>query len=141
MIKGEDFIKKVEGVFKFLESEFGFKILKEKNKENLFYDVQYSDNKKIVSVSYENTEDYLQVIIFKPNNGKLPDYDDKSQTLHLSRLNEIVLPKINKREIKENHDFFSGFGEKDPLSKELLKKAKETRLCLKNFEVVENYLG
>jgi len=136
MIEGNQFIETVKSYFAFLESEFNFKVLEEKIIGNAFYDVQYRDETRLVSVSYENIEDYLLVTIFMLRNGELPDYDDKTKTLHLNQLNAIVLPRVDKTEISLNSDNFSMFQPRNELERKLLKSAKELRLCLKHFSFI-----
>ena len=136
MIEGEKYTKVVKEYFDYLIKEFGFKISNEKIMCNAFYDLQYSDGIRIVSISYENIEDYLLVIVFMLQNGELPNYDDKTKTLHLNRLNAQVLSKVDKNEIILNNGCFAKFEAKNELEKKLLKGAKELRLCLKHFEEV-----
>lgn len=134
MIEGNQYIEIVEAYFSFLITEFGFKISEEKVRSNAFYDVQYKDEKRIVSISYENIEDYLLVIVFLLQNGELPDYDDKTKTLHLNKLNIEVLSRVDKSEINLNGEHFLKFRARNELERKLLKSAKELRLCLKYLE-------
>lgn len=139
MIEGDKYIEIVKEYFGYLIIEFGFTISSEEISGNAFYDMQYtdSDKRRIVSISYENIEDYLQVIIFMLQSGELPDYDDKTKTLHLNSLNTQVLSSIDKREISLNSEYFEKFSPNDELEKKLLKSAKELRLCLKHFEELQ----
>jgi sensor histidine kinase YesM len=134
MIEGNECIKIVESYFKFLVAEFDFKVSDEKVRGNAFYDVQYRDQTRIVSISYENIEGYFLVTIFMLQNGELPDYDDKSKTLHLNKINGIILSKVAAGEIDLNNGFFLNFVAKSELERKLLKSAKELRLCLKHFD-------
>ena len=136
MMEGNQFIETVKDYFAFLESEFNFKVSEEKILGNAFYDVQYRNKTRVVSVSYENIEDYLLVIVFMLQSGELPDYDDKTKTLHLNQLNAIVLPKVDKIEIDLNNEYFLKFQSKNELERRLLKSAKELRLCLKHFNFI-----
>ncbi|HEX8576642.1 MAG TPA: hypothetical protein VF677_10160 [Flavobacterium sp.] len=136
MVDGKVYIKIVKLFFDFLITEFGFKQIKEIENGNAFYDVEYWDAERAISVSYENIEDYLQILVFKLKNGKLPDYDDKTHTLHLQELNKIVLSEIDKKEIEDNNALFSKFESKDDLERKLLKAAKELRLALKHWNRV-----
>lgn len=77
MIEGSEYIEKIKHYFNFLIAEFGYKISDQKIRGNSFYDVQYRDELRVVSVSYENIEDYFLVIIFILENGELPHFDDK----------------------------------------------------------------
>lgn len=133
MIDGTKYIEVVKLFFSFLITEFGFRLSKETENGNAFYDVEYSDATRVVSISYENIEDYLQVIVFKSKNGKLPDYDDKTHTLHLKELNQRILFRIDKNEIKRNSEVFDKFDANDDLERKLLKSAKELRVALKHW--------
>lgn len=137
MIEGNQYIETVKLYFGFLTTEFGFKVTEEKIRGNAFYDVQYKDETRIVSISYENIEDYLLVIIFLMQNGELPDYDDKTKTLHLNKLNAQVLSSVDRTEISTNNEYFLKFTAKGELERKLLKSAKELRLCLKHFKELQ----
>lgn len=136
MMEGNQFIETVKDYFAFLESEFNFGVSEEKILGNAFYDVQYRDKTRVVSVSYENIEDYLLVTVFMLQNGELPDYDDKTKTLHLNQLNTIILSKADKVEISLNNENFLEFQPQNELERKLLKSAKELRLCLKHFSFI-----
>lgn len=136
MMSGKKYIEIVKLFFSFLPNEFGFRLLKETENGNAFYDVEYGDIIRVVSISYENIEDYLQVIVFKLKNGKLPDYDDKTCTFHLNELNKKILPRIGKEEIAENNVLFNKFETSNELEKKLLKSAKELRIVFKYWDNV-----
>ena len=68
----------------------------------------------------------------------MPDYDDKVETLHLSKLNEVILSIIDKNEINLNKEYFREFNVTDELDRKLLKSAKELRLCLKYFNDIKS---
>lgn len=136
MIDGTKYIEVVKMFFSFLITEFGFRLSKETENGNAFYDVEYRDVRNVVSISYENIEDYLQVIVFKLKNGKLPDYDDMTHILHLNELNKRVLSEIDKNEIEKNNEVFDKFEGNDVLERKLLKSAKELRLALKHWDKV-----
>jgi len=137
MIEGKQYIETVKEYYSFLITECNLPIVNEKVRGNAFYDVQYGDKTKIVSISYENIEDYLQVIVFKLQNGEMPNYDDKTKTLHLNKLNAIVLSKVDRNEIILNNEYFAKFHSKDELQRKLLKSAKELRLSLKHFNELQ----
>ncbi len=130
------YIKSVKHFFSFLVFEFGFKLWKETESGNAFYDVEYSDGSRVISISYENAEDYFQVIVFKLKNGELPDYSDKIHTLHLGELNKRVSSQIAKGEIRKNEEDFHKFSANSELERRLLKSAKELRLILKCWYLV-----
>lgn len=134
MIDGKAYVEVIELYFSFLITEFGFQVVAKTLRGNVFYDVQYKYRNRIISISYENIEDYLQVILFMLHDGKLPHYDGKTKTLHLSWLNEVILPKVQMEQIISNNKAFSKFIVNNELEKMLLKSAKELRLCLLNFD-------
>ena len=131
MIDSSEYIKNVNTYFEFLVIEFDFILLKEKVRGNAFYDMQFKDNSRVVSISYENIEDYLLVTVFLLQNGEMPDYDDKTKTLHLKQLNRLIIAKASKEEINLNAEYFTKYIAKSELEIKLLKEAKELRLCLK----------
>ncbi len=134
MIAGDKYIEKVKEFFSFLTEEFAFKVFEVKIRGNFFYDLQFIYNDLIVSISYENIEDYFQVILFKTENGVMPDYDDKSKTLHLNYLLTSLLPMINRVEMLENNEYFAKFVVKSVFERKVIKAAKELRLCLKHYD-------
>jgi hypothetical protein len=136
MIDGNKYIEVVKTYFSFLITEFGFKLSEQTVNGNFFYDVVFKDKTRFVSISYENAEDYLQTIVFLLQDGKLPNYDDKTKTLHLNKLNAQVLSRIYRNEIILNNEYFHKFNSNDELEKKLLKSAKELRLCLKHFDEI-----
>jgi len=133
MIEGKDYVDTVKKYYSFLNTEFNMSITDERVRGNAFYDIQYGDRTKIISINYENIEDYFQVTIFKLQNGKMPDYDDKTKTLHLNKLNVAVISRVDRSEFSLNNKYFAKFNAKDELERKLLKSAKELRLCLKHL--------
>jgi len=136
MIDGNKYIEIVRIYFHFLITEFGFKVSEEIINGNFFYRLRYINKIKAVTISYENIEDYLSVFISILQNGELPDYDDKTKTLHLNRINAQILSRIDKNEISLNNEYFDKFNPKDELERKLLKSAKELRLCLKHYDEI-----
>jgi len=136
MIDSSEYIKDVNDYFGFLITEFNFKLLEEKVRGNAFCDIQYKDNSRVISISYENIENYLLVTVFMLQNGEIPDYDDKTKTLHLKQLNRLVIAKVSKEDINLNAEYFAKYNAKNELERKLLKEAKELRLCLKNFNKI-----
>src|SRR3954471_8007242 len=123
MIEPKDYAEKVEEYFGFLIEEFGFKLLEKKIKGNVYYDVQYRKNDKLISISYENIEDYLLVIIFILHDNQLPQYDDEEKTLHLNKLTAQILPTLDGGEIQMNSRVFGNFRANNEVEKKLLKLA------------------
>jgi len=133
MVEDLEYIETVKLYYSFLETEFGLSKVNETINGNAFYDVEFKDKERVISISYENIEDHLEVIVFMLQNGKMPDYDDKKKTLHLKQLNRLVMAKASKEEINLNAEYFAKYNAKNELERKLLKEAKELRLCLKHF--------
>lgn len=138
MISEKEFIMSVKKIYSFLINEFNYSLIGKKNRTNLFYDVEYQQDESIISISYENREDYLQIILFRLNNGTLPNYDDKEKTFHLENLNKKILSLLSIEDFEENIDFFSRLTPLNQIENRLLKSAKELRLCLKNIYKLNN---
>jgi hypothetical protein len=136
MIDGKLYVQKVKEYYSFLINEFRLSIINETVNGSAFYDVHYGDQTKAISISYENIEDYFQVTIFKLQNGQMPDYDDKTKTLHLNTLNAIILSQTDRNEIELNSTQFDKFQANNDIERKLLKSANELRLCLKHFNEI-----
>ncbi|MCW3072987.1 MAG: hypothetical protein JWP69_56 [Flaviaesturariibacter sp.] len=134
MIGGDDYIETVKKYFAFLAAEFNMTNITEKVRGNIFYDVKYTDKSKIISISYENVENYLQAIVFKLRNGDMPNYDDKTSTLHLNALTKIAFSKATKEAIELNNKFFNSFKPNDDFERKLLKSAKDLRLSMQMID-------
>lgn len=133
MIEGNKYIKLVKSFFSFLETEFDFIIVNETINGNAFYDIEYKNTNRIISISYENIEDYLEVIMFLlDKKGELPNFENKRETLHLNQLNKQLFSNLSKREIFLNSKYFSKYKSEDNFSHKILKTAKELRLYLKS---------
>ncbi len=133
MIEGKKYLEIVRQFYSFLETEFDFKKVNETINGNVFYDVEFKNKEKVVSISYENIEDHLEVIVFMLQDGKMPNYDDKTKTLHLKQLNRLIMAKVNKEDINFNAEYFVNYNAKDKIERKLLKEAKDLRLCLNHF--------
>ena len=136
MIEEKTYIKAVELYYSFLETEFGFIRVNVTVVGNAFYDIEYRDKEMLVSISYENMEDHLEVIVFLLQNGKMPTYNDKTKTLHLKHLNNLVLAKVKNEEIELNAKYFAKYKPQNVIEKKLLKEAKKLRICLKYFNYI-----
>ena len=141
IMTGKHFVGLVSQFFHFLVEELDFICFSETVREGLYYEVQYKNRDRIVSVSYENVEDYLQTIVFALESGRLPDYDDKTKTLHLNALSALVFPLLTGKEIYENNIRFNQFVATSDMERRLLKSAKELRLCLYHSDVVRSASG
>lgn len=133
MIEGARYIELVNSYFCFLDDEFHFKLFETHINGNVFYSIRYRNPDEVVSISYENIEDYFLVIVYLLQNGELPNYDDKTKTLHLDKLNERIIPYVGVDEIKLNNEHFSKFRARSDFERKVLKAAKELRLCLRQF--------
>ena len=137
MIEDLECIETVKLYYSFLETEFGFSKINETINGNAFYDVEFINKETIISISYENIEDHLEVIVFMLQNGKMPDYDDKTKTLHLKQLNKLTMAQTSKEEINLNAKYFANYNSKNELERKLLKEAKELRLYLIYFNKLQ----
>lgn len=136
MIDGKSYIEIVQRYFSFLQSELGFVASKPTIRGNVFYDVQYRNNESVVSISYENIEDYLLTNIYILEEGKLPVYENKTKTLHLRNITSVIYPTLDRKVIAKNNEYFSMFKAVQPLERRLLKEAKDLRLCLRGLAVL-----
>jgi hypothetical protein len=134
MIEGKDYINAVKQFYSFLETEYGYLVVNETINGNVFYDVVFKDKEKAVSISYENVENYLEVIVFLLQKGEMPDYDDKTKTLHLKQLNRQLIAKVSKGEISLNAEYFTKLHPKTEIERKLLKEAKELRMVLQHLD-------
>ena len=131
MIDAKNYIEAVSSFFSFLEKEFGFKNIKKTINGNVFYDIRYQGSEKIISISYENIEDYLEVIIFLLQDGKMPHYDDEAKALHIQSLYNRLRSYISTEEYKINEKYFERYIAISLFEKKLLTYAKKLRLCLR----------
>ena len=134
MIEPERFKQVVKQSFSFLVTEHEMKFEKEVIQGNSFYDLTYSNDHRAISVSLENVENYFLVILFKLKGGQLPNFDDKTRTIHLSELTKSILTKIDNKDFVENNEFFQEIDVHGSTENLILKSAKELRLCLKYIE-------
>ncbi len=130
MINSEEYIAFVKRTFSFLESEFHLEFGNITVNGNAFYDIQYVDTEKVISISLENISNFYQVTLFILSEGKMPDYDDKTKTLHLNKLTKQFLKNIDKESLLENNQFFKEIEIKDETERMICKSAKDLRLCL-----------
>jgi hypothetical protein len=115
-------------------TEYAMTLEKGKINGNAFYDIQFRNKDNVISVSLENIENYFQVILFKLDNGRLPDYDDKVRTIHLTELNKKFLTTLDKNEFDDNDRHFGDIVTTDQTEKQILKSAKDLRLCLRQMK-------
>jgi len=139
MINASAYVKAVKECFAFLVSEFAFTPSEETTREAVFYDMQYRNATQVVSISYENIEDYLLVIVYRLVNQQLPNYDDKRHTLHLNVLNHALEAVAGPADWKENQHHFGCFKAEGVVERKLLKSAQELRLCLMHFDKLKAF--
>ena len=135
MIEGKKFIETVKTYFGFLITEFGFKVSGETINGNYYYNVMYLNPSKAANISFE-WENHWSVCVSLLQDGKLPDYDDTTRTLHLGDLNRLIMPGVSKDEIISNNRYFSTCAVTEKWERAFLKAAKELRLCLKHFDTI-----
>jgi len=128
----DEYFSNIEKQFMFLLDDFEYQVINEKSKISFLYDVNFQKSNSVISVSFDIRENYLQVILFILKDGHFPDYDDKEHTIHLEKLNNMILPLLSKEEISDNNDFFQNIKPLNQLEKRILKSAKELRLCMKS---------
>ena len=134
MITAHAYVEAVRAYFAFLVSEFAFAPSEETASGTVFYDLRYRSATQVVSISYENIEDYLLVIVYQLVNQQLPGYDDKRHTLHLNVLNQAVKMIASPADWQENQYHFRQLRAEGAVERKLLKSAKELRLCLTHFD-------
>ena len=134
MIAARPYLEAAKAYFHFLIPEFGFSLSTETARSAVFYDLQYRSATQIISISYENLEDYFQVIVYQLVNQQLPAYDDKRRTLHLQALNQALGAIVGPADRIENQHHFRTFQPTGTVERQLLKSAKELRLCLTHFD-------
>ncbi|MCD8511858.1 MAG: hypothetical protein LRY73_19725 [Bacillus sp. (in: Bacteria)] len=135
MLNRDEYFSIIEKQFMFLVNEFEYTPLDKKSKISFLYDVNFQKGNTLITVSLDVRESYLQVILFNLTDGHLPDYDNEN-TIHLEKLNKMILSNLSKEEMKENNKFFQYIQPKNQLEKRILKSAKELRLCMKNNKFI-----
>ena len=139
MIAARAYLAAAKAYFAFLIPEFGFTLSKEAARSAVFYALEYRSQAQVISISYENLEDYFQVIVFQLVNHQLPDDDDQRHTLHLHALNQALAPLVGPADWEENQRHFRAFQPEGTVERRLLKSAKELRLCLTNFDKLQAF--
>ena len=134
MIAAHAYLEAAKAYFHFLIPEFGFSLSMETARSVVFYDLEYRSPTQAISISYENLEDYFQVIVYQLVNQQLPSYEDKRRTLHLQSLNQVLGAIVGPADWIENQHHFRAFNPETTVERQLLKAAKELRLCLTHFD-------
>jgi hypothetical protein len=134
MIASRAYLDAAKAYFHFLIPEFGFSLSTETARSAVFYDLHYRSATQVISISYENLEDYFQVIVYQWVNQQLPNYDDKRRTLHLQALNQALGVIVGPADWIGNQHHFRAFKPEGTVQRQLLKSAKELRLCLTHFD-------
>jgi len=129
MIDGNLFFVSVKKYFNFLVIEQGFSLLEENTRGNIYFEVQFKKETTIISISYENHEDYLSIVIYKLQSGRIPSFNDKANIIELKSLTAKIIPDLDKIEINNNNEFFSEFHVDSLIEKKIMKSARNLRLC------------
>lgn len=125
MITYEEFNTGVKKYFSFLGEKYGFLELQKGKSNTLIYEIEYTNETLIISISYEIMGDVINIIIFKNINGRQSNYNDYENTIHLNQImkssrrdeiiNQLVLCKSEFNHLEKPESF---------LEDELLNKAK-----------------
>lgn len=125
MVTREEYSRAVRKYFGFLEEKFGYVEVLKKIQSSTLYDVEYTNNDRIISISYEIMGEGVAVVIFRIINGIRSDYDDYANTLHLNRIIKDYKQSIIVTQLKSDETYFKSVGiPHSTLEAELLKKAK-----------------
>lgn len=136
MILREQYNQVIKEYFSFLKDEFNYYLLPIKVNNTILYNLEYTNQKTLISISYEIMGEGINVIIFELVNGKKSDYDDYEKTFHLNQLSKQISQKSYLNKIKENNIFFEKYDRPiGEVENEALKKARLLRLVLK-LEVI-----
>lgn len=108
---------------------FGFPVPAKFTISGRLYDATYEKNNKLLSISYEPGDEYLEIMLFEKNGDKLSDYDDRSVTKSLSDLNKKFSVNFSDVGIKDIVNYFNGMKAVDAESKQLKKRARELNFC------------
>jgi len=140
MIEPQLYLKTVETYFEFLVDEFEFVLSEERLRGNVFYDVRYLRIDRLVSISYENVEDYLVVAILLLDDGRVPRFDDLNKVFYLEKMTTILFPQLGAEKIETNANHFANLTPLSSIEKRLLKSARELRLCIRYFERIQKLI-
>ncbi|MDP4216254.1 MAG: hypothetical protein Q8927_08630 [Bacteroidota bacterium] len=134
MIDAAAYFEEVKRYFIYLITEYSFWIRDEEIRANVYYDLRFRSQEKEISISYENLEDYFLVRLYLLHDGQMPKFNDKEGIMDLRKLNEVIISRLDKQEILLNNEFFANFSPSNLIGREILKAAKDLRLCLKHFD-------
>jgi hypothetical protein len=125
-----DFLKIINDAFKTFLTDLGF-VLGPASVSGRLYDVSFSRQDYVVSISYEPGDEYFLIIVFSKNaEDQLSNIDDRKQSPRLEDLNKIYMPLITADQRAQNELFFRLVVPENKSQKMLLKAAKELRLVL-----------
>ena len=133
MINSVSFTEYVKRTFSFLITEFKLELGEITINGSAFYGVEYRDKLKGISISIEPIGEYFQVIVYKLDHGKMPDYDNKTKKIHLNELNKRVIKNLDKDEFNKNNQYFRDFETRNKTERMILKSAKDLRLVLSHY--------
>ena len=136
MVTDNEYFEKVETYFKFLVNEFKFKVESKTFNGNVFFDIEYKSKNILISISYENIEDFLEIIIFPNSANNNISFKGSNENFRLSQLRNDLLTKIKNSDFEKNNKFFIKFKTKNNFERNLLKSAKDLRICLNNLNLI-----
>lgn len=129
-INEEQYFGVVTAYFSFLVTELGFNLSREYTNSSFFMMAEYRRGiELLVSIPYEQGNDYLDIMIFRLDNGREPHYDDLSRNLQLRRITDEILAGVSRNEKVANSKLFSQFHAGTDIEKRLLNAAKAMRLA------------
>lgn len=137
MLTGNEFINVAKHSFSFLKSEFGMETEKIIIRSNVFYAIRYSNSFILISISYENIDDYFNIQLIKKIYGKISHYDDLNNSMNLTSLNRLIMEKIKNDELVENQKKII-LHTTDNFEKRILRDAIKLQFCLRNIDLIWN---
>jgi len=110
--------------YSFLVDRYDFTEVTYKKNNSMLYDLEYTDGKKIISISYEIMGEGINIVIFKVINGRRSGYDDMN-TIHLNQIVKKLYESGKMERFHEEKQFIKPYEQPDTeLEKEALKKAE-----------------
>ena len=103
----DDILNTFRADFAFLKGEFGFEE-REQRITNFCGGIEYRAKDKVVSVSYDQRQDHLDVRVLRLDRGRMPDFDDARFVDSLSKLSERILPSLSRDDREQNAKAFPG---------------------------------
>jgi hypothetical protein len=89
---------------------------------------------RAIVVSYEPGDDYLLIALPTVVNGIQSDLDNRESSPRLSDLAGRAMSNASAAQLQANAAYFAGRHADRPLSRKLLKAAKDLRICLLHWD-------